>query len=147
MIADAATDETLGLVSLRVISPGTGSLGVTVFPEGKGPGRCPGRPAPIARWALEEAGFERVEAEADVANTASCRAIAKAGFVEEGVLPGHCETRGVRHDCRMFALTEAPQLRPPVHEHRGHESEGRGRQDDDRRLPLRDRGREGATTR
>ena len=60
----------------------------------------------VAQWVLES-GFRRVEAEADVANIASRRAIEKAGFVREGILRDHCETHGRRHDCVMFALVRA----------------------------------------
>jgi RimJ/RimL family protein N-acetyltransferase len=49
-------------------------------------------------------GLQRVFAEADVANTASIRAIEKAGYRREGVLRAHCSTHGRRHDCVMFSL-------------------------------------------
>jgi ribosomal-protein-alanine N-acetyltransferase len=104
VIADRATDSALGLVSLRVVANGTGSVAVSVFPEGRGQGIGPAALQLIARWAIAESGFHRVEAEADVANTASRRAIEKAGFFREGILRDHCETHGVRHDCEMFAL-------------------------------------------
>jgi RimJ/RimL family protein N-acetyltransferase len=107
VIADPATDRALGLVSLRVVADGTGSVAVSVFPEGRGQGVAPAALQLIARWAIAERGFQRVEAEADVANAASRRAIEKAGFVREGILRGHCETHGVRHDCEMFALVRA----------------------------------------
>ncbi|HZP73927.1 MAG TPA: GNAT family protein [Gaiellaceae bacterium] len=106
VIADAATDRALGLISLRVIVDGTGSVGVSVFPEGRGQGIGAAALRLIARWALE-GGFQRVEAEADVANTASRRMIEKAGFTREGILRSHCETHGVRHDCEMFAFVRA----------------------------------------
>lgn len=104
VIADPVTDRALGLVSLRVVADGAGSVAVSVFPEGRGQGVGPAALRLIARWAIAESGFQRVEAEADVANTASRRMIEKAGFVREGILRDHCETHGVRHDCEMFAL-------------------------------------------
>jgi ribosomal-protein-alanine N-acetyltransferase len=107
VIADPATDRALGLVSLRVVADGTGSVAVSVFPEGRGQGVAPAALRLIARWAIAESGFQRVEAEADVANTASRRAIEKAGFLREGILRSHCETHGVRHDCEMFALVRS----------------------------------------
>jgi len=107
VIADPATDCALGLVSLRVVGDGTGSVAVSVFPEGRGQGVGPAALRLIARWAITESGFQRVEAEANVANTASRRMIEKAGFVREGILRDHCETHGVRHDCEMFALVHA----------------------------------------
>ena len=104
VIADAVTDDALGLASLRVVAESAGSLAVSVFPEGRGRGVAPAALRLLARWAIDEAGFQRVEAEADVANVASRRAIEKAGFRFEGVLRDHCETHGRRHDCAMFAL-------------------------------------------
>lgn len=106
VIADPVTDDALGLVSLRVVGEGTGSLAVSVFPEGRGLGVAPAALRLVAQWVLES-GFRRVEAEADVANIASRRAIEKAGFVREGILRDHCETHGRRHDCVMFALVRA----------------------------------------
>ena len=107
VIADCASDRAIGLVSLRVVANGTGSVAVSVFPEGRGQGVGPAALRLIARWAIAESGFQRVEAEVDVANTASRRMIEKAGFLGEGILREHCETHGVRHDCEMFALVRA----------------------------------------
>lgn len=107
VIADAVTDDALGLASLRIVDGGTGSLAVSVFPAGRGRGVAPAALRLIALWAIGACGFQRVEAEADVANTASRRAIEKAGFRPEGILRDHCETHGRRHDCAMFALVPA----------------------------------------
>jgi RimJ/RimL family protein N-acetyltransferase len=116
VIADPATDRALGLVSLRVVTDGTGSVAVSVFPEARGKGVGPAALQLIARWAIAESGFRRVEAEADVANTASRRMIEKAGFFREGVLRDHCDTHGVRHDCEMFALVRADLSGKPIPE-------------------------------
>jgi len=113
VIADPATDQALGLVSLRVVVDGTGSVAVSVFPEARGRGVGSAALRLIARWAIAESGFRRVEAEADVANAASRRMIEKAGFLREGVLRDHCDTRGVRHDCEMFALVRADLFGTP----------------------------------
>ncbi len=107
VIADGVTDRALGLISLKVTAEGTASVGVSVFPDARGRGVGPAALKLVGRWAIAERGFHRVEAEADVANTASCRMIEKAGFVREGILRAHCETHGVRHDCVMFALVRA----------------------------------------
>jgi RimJ/RimL family protein N-acetyltransferase len=114
VIADAETDLALGLISLRVIADGTGSVGVSVFPEGRGRGVGSAALRLIARWALVESRFARIEAEADVANLASRRMIEKAGFSREGILRNHCETHGVRHDCEMFALVRADLAGAPT---------------------------------
>lgn len=120
VIVDPATDRALGLISLRIVTDGTASLAVSVFPEGRGLGVAPAALQLVARWALTECGFHRVEAEADVANIASRHAIEKAGFVREGVLREHCETHGRRHDCELFALVRSDLTgtldRKPAHE-------------------------------
>lgn len=107
VIADPQSDDALGLVSLRVVDDGIGSVAISVFPDRRAQGIAPAALRLIARWAILEAGFARVEAEADVDNTASCRAIERAGFVFEGVLREHCETRGIRHACKMFAIVRS----------------------------------------
>ena len=107
VIADSASDRAIGLVSLRVVAVGTGSVAVSVFPEERGRGVGSAAMRLIARWATAESGFQRVEAEADVANIASRRMIENSGFVREGILRQHCETHGVRHDCEMFAFVRA----------------------------------------
>ncbi|MFL5942855.1 MAG: GNAT family N-acetyltransferase [Gaiellaceae bacterium] len=106
VIADSTNDRAIGLVSLRVVADRTCSVAVSVFPERRGHGVGPAALRLIARWAIVQSGFQRVEAEADVANTASRRMIEKAGFVREGILRAHCETHGARHDCEMFALVQ-----------------------------------------
>jgi RimJ/RimL family protein N-acetyltransferase len=40
----------------------------------------------ISRWAIEDAGAERVQLRADVRNAASLRVAEKAGFTREGTL-------------------------------------------------------------
>ena len=107
VIAEAATDRPIGLFTLRVVAEGTASLAVSVFPEARGRGAGRAALGLVGRWALTEAGFQRVEAEADVANEASRRTIEKAGFRREGILRDHCDLRGVRHDCEMFSLVRA----------------------------------------
>jgi RimJ/RimL family protein N-acetyltransferase len=60
----------------------------------------------LSRWALEQAGIERVWLEIEPGNDASHRVAAKAGFVREGVLRAHCRDRrtGLRHDCVIYSL-------------------------------------------
>ena len=51
----------------------------------------------LARWAIEENGFERVELRAATGNIASQRAAEKAGLVREGV----ARNAGYVHDSRV----------------------------------------------
>jgi RimJ/RimL family protein N-acetyltransferase len=105
VIADAGRDVPLGLVNVQIADdPVVAGLAVSVFPEARGRGVAARALRLAAEWALEQLRMERVFAEAATDNTASIRAIEKAGLHREGVLRGHCSTNGVRHDCVMFSL-------------------------------------------
>ena len=83
VIADAADDRPLGLLNLQFGEAAT--LAVSVFPEARGRGLAPKALWLGATWGLRDLGLERVVAEADPGNTASIRAIEKAGFRREGI--------------------------------------------------------------
>jgi RimJ/RimL family protein N-acetyltransferase len=108
VIADAAEDRPLGLLSLQFgDDEEVASLAVSVFPEARGAGVAARALRLGALWGLRELGLARVVAEAAVDNQASIRAIEKAGFQREGILRAHCKTHGERHDCVMFSLVAA----------------------------------------
>jgi RimJ/RimL family protein N-acetyltransferase len=108
VIADAETDQVMGLLNLQFgDDEEVGELAVSVFPSSRGRGVASRALRLVAEWALEELKLQRVFAEAAVDNTASVRAIEKAGFRREGVLRAHCKTHGLRHDCVMFALVRS----------------------------------------
>jgi RimJ/RimL family protein N-acetyltransferase len=53
----------------------------------------------VAEWSFAELGLARIQLEHAVANVASCRVAAKAGFEPEGTLrSAYLDSRGVRHD-------------------------------------------------
>ncbi len=51
-----------------------------------------------------EAALNRIEAVVVPGNDASARVLAKAGFVEEGLLRAYAHARGRYHDMRMFSI-------------------------------------------
>ena len=105
VIADAGSDVPLGLVNVQIgDDPEVAGLAVSVFPAARGRGVAGRALRLAAKWGLEELRLERVFAEAAVDNTASIRAIEKAGFRREAVLRAHCSTHGRRHDCVMYSL-------------------------------------------
>ncbi|MEU0336348.1 GNAT family N-acetyltransferase [Streptomyces sp. NPDC006193] len=85
-VADAATDELLGRVGLRQILLGDGVAEVAYWTvaRARGRGTAVRATTALSRWAFEEIGFHRLELMHSVANPASCRVAAKAGFSLEG---------------------------------------------------------------
>ncbi|MGW7334517.1 GNAT family N-acetyltransferase [Streptomyces sp. NPDC054808] len=85
-VADAADDRLLGRVALRQVLLGDGVAEVAYWTTAGARGRGVAARATrtLARWALDEIGFQRLELSHAVANEASCRVAQKAGFVLEG---------------------------------------------------------------
>ncbi|MEU9651753.1 GNAT family N-acetyltransferase [Streptomyces sp. NPDC048110] len=85
-VADAADDRLLGRVALRQVLLGDGVAEVAYWTTAGARGRGVAARATrtLARWALDEIGFQRLELSHAVANEASCRVAQKAGFALEG---------------------------------------------------------------
>ncbi|CAM5309182.1 GNAT family N-acetyltransferase OS=Streptomyces tendae OX=1932 GN=GUR47_33585 PE=4 SV=1 [Streptomyces tendae] len=85
-VADAADDRLLGRVALREVVLGDGVAEVAYWTTASARGRGVAARAArtLARWALDEIGFQRLELSHAVANEASCRVAGKAGFALEG---------------------------------------------------------------
>ncbi|WCN06468.1 GNAT family N-acetyltransferase [Streptomyces sp. M92] len=85
-VVDAAGDRLLGRVALRQVELGDGVAEVAYWTTAAARGRGVAARATrtLARWALDDIGFQRLELSHAVANEASCRVAAKAGFALEG---------------------------------------------------------------
>ncbi|MFH9417592.1 GNAT family N-acetyltransferase [Streptomyces rochei] len=85
-VADAADDRLLGRVALRQVQLGDGVAEVAYWTTAAARGRGVAARATgaLSRWALDGIGFQRLELTHAVANEASCRVAAKAGFALEG---------------------------------------------------------------
>jgi RimJ/RimL family protein N-acetyltransferase len=85
-VADAATDRLLGRVALREIHLGDGTAEVAYWTvaAARGRGVAARATTALARWALDDVGFHRLELLHAVRNEASCRVAAKTGFALEG---------------------------------------------------------------
>jgi RimJ/RimL family protein N-acetyltransferase len=88
VIADAARDEPLGLVSLRIADgdPGLAAVGYWLRQEARGQGAATVAVQLIARWAFKELGVQRLELTTAPKNVTSQRVAERAGFTREGVL-------------------------------------------------------------
>ncbi|GGQ65701.1 GNAT family N-acetyltransferase [Streptomyces flaveolus] len=85
-VADAATDRLLGRVALRevVLGDGVAEVAYWTTAAARGQGVATRATTALARWALDEVGFQRLELLHSVANEASCRVAEKTGFALEG---------------------------------------------------------------
>ncbi|MCX4538359.1 GNAT family N-acetyltransferase (plasmid) [Streptomyces sp. NBC_00841] len=86
-VVDIDGDRVLGRVSLQsiILVGGQAEISYWTTPESRGKGVCSRAVARVASWALEEAGFNRLELGHSTANVASCRIAEKTGFALEGV--------------------------------------------------------------
>lgn len=85
-VADESGGTVLGRVALRsiLLSEGAAEVAYWTTAEARGRGVAVRATDTLARWALDGIGFHRLELMHAVANPASCRVAAKAGFTLEG---------------------------------------------------------------
>jgi RimJ/RimL family protein N-acetyltransferase len=85
-VVDAGDERLLGRVAVHHIDlvDGVGEIGYWTVPAARGKGVAARATSALARWALDEAGFHRLELTHGVGNDASCRVAAKCGFPLEG---------------------------------------------------------------
>ncbi|MET9991867.1 GNAT family N-acetyltransferase [Streptomyces mutabilis] len=85
-VADAGDDRLLGRVALRqvLLADGVAEVAYWTTAAARGRGVAARATEALARWALDDIGFQRLELTHAVANEASCRVAAKAGFALEG---------------------------------------------------------------
>ena len=79
-------------------------VGYWVAPWARGRGVASRATRVLARWAIHEHGFERVELFAATGNAASQRAAEKAGFMREGVARNAGYVHDGRVDMALFSL-------------------------------------------
>lgn len=110
VMADAATDELCGVVSIHHIRRPCGDLGYWTHPDARGRGLTTEAVRLMARHAFIDPedgglGLERLALFADVANPASCAVAEKAGFTRIGTERLGTETRaGGRSDSAAYDL-------------------------------------------
>ena len=99
--ADGATGRLLANCSLYAIDheDRTARIGYRVAPWARGVGVARVVVDAVTRWGFADLGLVRVQLDHTVANAASCRVAAAAGFELEGVLrSSYVDGNGVRHD-------------------------------------------------
>jgi len=119
MVAGAITDlgdgRLLGGFGLSRISDGNRSaeVGYWVARPERGRGVATRATALVVEWGFDSLGLERIALLADVDNVASRRVAHKLGFVEEGVLRAHLNTRRGRRDSVAYARLRSERGRTP----------------------------------
>ncbi|MDT0389969.1 GNAT family N-acetyltransferase [Streptomyces sp. DSM 41921] len=85
-VVDGASGVLLGRVALREIrlDEGTAEVAYWTAAAARGRGVAARATTALARWALDEVGFHRLELLHAVRNEASCRVAARTGFALEG---------------------------------------------------------------
>ncbi|MFF9810285.1 GNAT family N-acetyltransferase [Streptomyces coeruleorubidus] len=85
-VADADSDRLLGRVALREVrlDDGVAEVAYWTVPAARGRGVAARATTALARWALDEIGFHRLELLHAVRNEASCRVASRTGFALEG---------------------------------------------------------------
>lgn len=119
-IVDVASDRILGGCGLTGIHPwhrfANAFFWVRAGAQGRGIG--PAALRLLARYGLETAGLERVEALAATGNAASLRALEKAGALREGRLRRRIVLPDAIHDAVLFAFVRADLETPAFGEAR-----------------------------
>ncbi|PIM66249.1 GNAT family N-acetyltransferase [Streptomyces sp. JV178] len=104
-VSGADGEGLLGRVSLKSLDLADGSAEVAYWmvPTARGEGTCTRAVMTLTKWALEQAGFHRLELEHSMANQASCRVAIKAGFKTEGIRRGAALHADGWHDMHLHA--------------------------------------------
>ncbi|WP_052489180.1 GNAT family protein [Streptomyces sp. 150FB] len=98
VIADAVTDEPVGIVNLQFRDDEVATVAYSVFPADRGRGVAPRAVRLLSDWAFRDLGLRKLLLEANEANVASLRGAEKCGFQQIGsrVEPGPEDGRGPR---------------------------------------------------
>ena len=106
-VTDLATDALLGAVGLVRLDDKRHvvEIGYWVAPDARRRGVATRAVVLLSRWAISEAGFERIELMTRLENVGSQGVAAAAGFTREGVLRAYVDLgKGGRDDVVMFSL-------------------------------------------
>jgi RimJ/RimL family protein N-acetyltransferase len=110
-IADAGTDEMLGIVILFNVARHERrcEVGFWLLPAGRGRGAATAAVRLACDWAMREWGIERFDAHSDIDNPGAHAVLERNGFAREGVLPGWGARGEGRVDAVHFGRLAAPE--------------------------------------
>ncbi|MFE5892683.1 GNAT family N-acetyltransferase [Streptomyces sp. NPDC056468] len=107
-VVDAGSDRLLGRVALREVhlDDGTAEVAYWTTAEARGRGVAARATTTLARWALDDIGFHRLELLHAIRNEASCRVAGKAGFLLEGTKRSSALHSDGWHDMHLHARVQ-----------------------------------------
>lgn len=99
--------EVLGRIALRGLDlhDGIARVGYWVLPAARGAGVATRGLGALTAWALDEAGFHRLELEHSTRNHASCGVATRAGYLLEGTRRSAALHDDGHHDMHLHART------------------------------------------
>ncbi|TGA98409.1 GNAT family N-acetyltransferase [Streptomyces sp. MZ04] len=114
-IADAATDELVGRIALRliVLADGQAEVAYWTMPSARGRGIAPRALTALSDWAFDEVGLHRLELTHSTANEASCRVALKTGFEPEGTKRSAVLHADGWHDMHLHGLVRGDEPTTP----------------------------------
>ncbi|WP_369240602.1 GNAT family N-acetyltransferase [Streptomyces sp. R21] len=115
-IARPGGGDALGLIGWIDVDLKGGSAEIVywVLPAARGGGVVVEATRRLTHWAFDDLGLYRLRLCHSVANPASCRVAAKAGFALEGTMRGALLHADGWHDQHLHALIRGDNQRPPT---------------------------------
>jgi RimJ/RimL family protein N-acetyltransferase len=109
-IADRDSDRLIGTVAAFSLdrAQSRAEIGYSLAADWHGRGLAQEAVRAVLAFLLDGLGLERIEADVDPRNTASCRLLGRLGFVQEGLLRKRWRVAGEVSDSALFGR------RPPV---------------------------------
>jgi RimJ/RimL family protein N-acetyltransferase len=110
-IADGANDRLVGSIAAFALDRNNArcEIGYSLRADRQGQGLAREALRAVLAFLVDELGIERVEADADPRNTASCRLLERLGFCREGLLRARWRVAGEVCDTALYGLL-APEL-------------------------------------
>ena len=112
-VADAGSDCLIGSIAAFALDRvhKRAEVGYSLHADWQGRGLAQEALRAVLAFLVDEAGFERIEADIDPRNAPSCRLAERLGFVREGVLLGRWHVDGEACDTALYGLLAAELVR------------------------------------
>ena len=105
-VADAASDHVIGSIAAFSLdrAQARAEIGYSLHADWHGRGLAGEALRAVLGFLIDEVGLERIEADIDPRNAASCRLAERVGFVQEGLLRERWRVNGETCDTALYGL-------------------------------------------